>query len=203
MNFFCRRTHAQNEHGFTFLEAINVHMTRMPSFCKLKMLRDAQIQIVVSKMFQKRQSHSLQTQTVHKSSFQSKCFFPKNGGGPGGPTQAQSACPHSLEKTFYGKEHLCNVCVCKKWDWRFLKHLAVLTLWICACLSIFSLQKDWIRIFWTFIDSKKVNPCFFCSCVLLQKMYPCFDFEFEKDEILLVWVSFKILLTKSKIMHYF
>ena len=31
------------------------------------------------------------------------------------------------EKTFYGKEHLCNVCVCKKWDWCFLKHLAVLT----------------------------------------------------------------------------
>ena len=26
-------------------------------------------------------------------------FFSKNGGGPGGPTQAQSACPHFLEKT--------------------------------------------------------------------------------------------------------
>ena len=49
---FCRRTHAQNEHEFTFLEAIKVHMTRMPSFCKLKMLRHAQIQIVVSKVFQ-------------------------------------------------------------------------------------------------------------------------------------------------------
>ena len=74
-----------------------------------------------------------------------KIFFPKNGGGPGGPTQAQSACPHSLEKTFCWKEHLCTICVCKKWDWRFLKHLAILTLWICACLSIFSLQKYWIR----------------------------------------------------------
>ena len=83
--------------------------------------------------------------------------------GPSGPT------PIFWKKTFHWKELLCAVCVCKKWDWRFLKHLAVLTLWICACLSICSLQKDWIRIFWTFIDSKKVNPCFFCSCVLLQK----------------------------------
>ena len=91
-----------------------------------------------------------------------KSIFSLNGGAcPSGHAQAQSACPHSLEKTFYWKELLCTVCVCKKWEWRFLKHLAVLTLWICACLSIFSLQKDWIRIFWTFIDSKKVNPCFF------------------------------------------
>ena len=41
-------TNAQNEHGFTFLEAMKVHMTRIQSFCKLKMLRHAQIQIVAS-----------------------------------------------------------------------------------------------------------------------------------------------------------
>ena len=106
--FFCRRTHAQNEHGFTFLEAINVHMTRMPSFCKLKMLRDAQIQIVVSKMFQKRQSHSLQTQTVHKSSFQSKCFFfQKMGVGPEGPRKRKALAPILQKKHFMEK----NICV--------------------------------------------------------------------------------------------
>ena len=132
-----------------------------------------------------------------------KMFFPKDGGGPGGPTQAESACPHFLKKIFYGKEHLCNVCVCNKWDWRFLKHLAVLTLWICACLSIFSLQKDWIRIFWTFIDSKKVNPYFFfLVCSSAKKYnYPRFDLEFEKDEVLLLWLSFRILLTMSKRMN--
>ena len=92
--------------------------------------------------------------------FSIKCFSKEWGQalcacvGPSGP-------PPSFGKTFYWKELLCTVCVCKKWEWRFLKHLWVLTLWICACLSIFSLQKDWIRIFWTFIDSKKVNPCFF------------------------------------------
>ena len=141
-------------------------------------------------------------QTVHKCSFQQN-VFPKNGGKRFALAWTLRAHPHFLEKIFYGKEHLCNVCVCNKWDWRFLKHLAVLTLWICACLSIFSLQKDWIRIFWTFIDSKKVNPCFFCSYVLLQKKYnyPCFDLEFEKDEVLLLWVSFRILLTMSKSMN--
>ena len=105
-----------------------------------------------------------------------KMFFPKNGGKRFALAWALWTHPHFLGKTFCWKEHLCAVCVCKKWDWRFLKHLAVLTLWICACLSIFSLQKDWIRIFWTFIDSKKVNPCFFCSCVLLQKNVSVFRF---------------------------
>ena len=133
--------------------------------------------------------------------FQQNVFFPKNGGGPGGPTQAQSACPHFLEKIF-GKEHLCNVCVCKKWDWRFLKHLAVLTVWICACLSIFSLQKDWIRIFWTFIDSKKVNPCFFCSCVLLQKeLNPWFFSIFKLAKMKLMF--FKLFKASKKLKRPF
>ena len=113
-----------------------------------------------------------------------------------GARRAQASAkrlPPFFGKTFYWKELLCTVCVCKKWDWRFLKHLAVLTLWICACLSIFSLQKDWIRIFWTFIDSKKVNPCFFCSCVLLQKSLSVFRFwVWKKNEVLLV-LSYFIL----------
>ena len=101
-----------------------------------------------------------------------KIFFPKNGGGPGGPTQAQSACPHSLEKkTFYWKELLCTVWICKKWDWRFLKHLAVLTFCICACLSICSLQKNWIRIFCTFIPiPKEWIRAFFARAFFWQKI---------------------------------
>ena len=134
--------------------------------------------------------------------FSTKCFPKKWGWARRTHASAKRLPPFFGEKTFYWKELLCTLCVCKKWYWRFLKHLAVLTFCICACLSICSLQKDWIRIFWTFIDSKKVNPCFFCSCVLLQKkMYPCFDFEFEKDEILLVWNSFRILWTMSKSMN--
>ena len=135
---------------------------------KFKMLKLPNVSESTSPIFYKRKRHT--------NVLFNKMFFPKNGGGPRGPTQAQSACPHSLEKTFCWKEHLCTVCVCKKLDWRFLKNSAVFTLWICACLSIFSLQKDWIRIFWTFIDSKKVNPCFFCSCVLLQKNVSVFRF---------------------------
>ena len=105
-----------------------------------------------------------------------KIFLPKKWGWARRAHASAKRLPPFFGKTFCWKEHLCTVCVCKKWDWRFLKHLAVLTLWICACLSIFSLQKDSIRIFWTFIDSKKVNPCFFCSCVLLQKNVSVFRF---------------------------
>ena len=92
--------------------------------------------------------------------FSIKCFSKRWGWAQGAHASAKRLTPF-FGKTFCWKEHLCTVSVCKKWDWRFLKHLAVLTVWICACLSIFSWQKDWIRIFWTFIDSKKVNPCFF------------------------------------------
>ena len=52
-NFFAEERTRKNEHGSTFLEAMKVHMTRIQSFCKLKMLRHAQIQIVVSQMSQK------------------------------------------------------------------------------------------------------------------------------------------------------
>ena len=101
MQFFCRRTHAQNDHGFTFLEAMKVHMTRIQSFCKLKMLKHAQIQIVVSKMVQKMAVPFFTNANGTQKFFPIKMFFPKNGGGPGGPTQAQSACPHFLEKKHF------------------------------------------------------------------------------------------------------
>ena len=61
-----------------------------PSFCKLN-------------EFKKRQFRFLQPQTIQSKFFSIKTFFPRNGGGPGGPTQAQSACPHFLEKIFLFK----------------------------------------------------------------------------------------------------
>ena len=51
--FFAEERTRKMNTGSLFLEAIKVHMTRVPSFCKLKMLRHAQIQIMVSKVFQK------------------------------------------------------------------------------------------------------------------------------------------------------
>ena len=110
---FCRRTHEQKMHGFTFLESMKVQKIRIQSFCKLKMLIHTQIQSVnTAKCFRKHQSHFLQTQTAHKCSFQQN-VFPKEWG------QALCACvgppgspPIFWKKTFYGKEHnLCNVCV--------------------------------------------------------------------------------------------
>ena len=50
------------------------------------------------------------------------------------------------------------------------------------------IPKKWIRAFFA--------RAFFC-----KKMYPCFHFEFEKDEILLVCVSFRILWMMLKSMN--
>ena len=70
------------------------------------MLRHAQIHNVVSQMPQKSDSAIFYKRKRCTTIFLIE-FFPRNGGGPGGPTQAQSACPHSLEKTFIEK----NFCV--------------------------------------------------------------------------------------------
>ena len=68
---FFRRTHEQKNYGSTVLESMKVQKIRIQSFCKLQMLRHAQIQNVkTAKCFKKRQSHFLQTQTVRKISFQ-------------------------------------------------------------------------------------------------------------------------------------
>jgi len=54
---FYRRTHEQKKQGFTFLESMKVQKIRIQSFCKLKILRHAQIQSVKTiKCFRKRQS---------------------------------------------------------------------------------------------------------------------------------------------------
>ena len=106
--FVCRRTHAQHEHGFTFLEAIKVHMTRMPSFYKQKMLRHAQMQMLVSKVFQKTAVPFFTNANGTQNFFSIKIFFFQKMGasalrlrGPSGPT------PIFWEKRFVEK----NICV--------------------------------------------------------------------------------------------
>ena len=110
--------------------------------------------------------------------FSIKCFFPKEWGwARRAHASAKRLPPFFGKKTFYWKELLCTVWICKKWDWRFLKHLAVLTFCICACLSICSLQKNWIRIFCTFIPiPKEWIRAFFARAFFWQKNVSVFWF---------------------------
>ena len=89
---FCRRTHEQKKHGFTFLESMNVQKIRIQSFCKLQMLRHAQMQNVkTAKCFKNRQYHFLQNANSTQKFFSMKCFFQRMGAsalrlrGPSGP----------------------------------------------------------------------------------------------------------------------
>ena len=90
--FFCRRTHEQKKHGFTFLESMKVQKIRIQSFCKLKMLRHAQIQSVnTAKCFRKLSVPFFTNANGTQMFFSTKCF-PKKWGqalcacvGPPGP----------------------------------------------------------------------------------------------------------------------
>ena len=106
-----------------------------------------------------------------------KMFFPKNGGKRFALSWAFRIHPHFLKKNSVEK-NCCVSCAFVKNGTAFFWDIWLTTIWICACLSIFSLQKDWIRVMWTFIASKKVNPCSFCACVLLQKNLICFPKNF-------------------------
>ena len=69
--FFLQKNARAKKAQIHFLESMKVQKIQIQSFCKLKILRHVQIQSVkTAKCFRKRQSHFLQTQTVHKSSFQ-------------------------------------------------------------------------------------------------------------------------------------
>ena len=123
------------------------------------MLRHAKIHIVVSQMPQKATVPFFYKRKQSTTIFLIE-FFPRNGGGPGGPTQAQSACPHFLEKILW-KKLLCIVCVCKKWHCRFfeafdLPHYESVRVW-----AFLVCKKIEIRVMWTFTVSKKENPCSF------------------------------------------
>ena len=157
-------------------------------------------------MFQKSSVPFFTNANSAQKFFSIKCFFSKEWGqalcacvGPPGPP------PFFEKKTFYWKELLCTVWICKKWDWRFLKHLAVLTFCICACLSICSLQKkiEFVSFALSYRFQKSGSVPFLLVRSSDKKMYPCFDFEFEKDEVHLVCVSFKSLQSCKNYIHVF
>ena len=98
--FFCRRTHEQKKHGFTFLESMKVQKIRIQSFCKLKMLRHAQIQSVkTAKCFRKRQSHFYKHKRCTSVLF-NKMFFQKKWGWAQRAHASAKRLPPFFGKTF-------------------------------------------------------------------------------------------------------
>ena len=90
-NFSAEERTRKNEHGFSFLEAVKVHMTRISIFLQAK---NAQTRTDSycgkSNASKKRQCHFLQTQTMHNNFF-NRIFSKKWGQalcacvGPPGP----------------------------------------------------------------------------------------------------------------------
>ena len=106
--FFAEERTRKNEHGSTFLEAMKVHMTRIKSFYKLKMLRHAQIQIVASQTSQKTaDTFFYRRERFTKALFNKNVFFQKMGVGPEGPRKRKALAPIFWEKHFVEK----NICV--------------------------------------------------------------------------------------------
>ena len=101
-NFSAEERTRKNEHGFSFLEAMKVHMTRISIFLQAK---NAQTRTDSycgkSNASKKRQCHFLQTQTIHNSFFVIEFFSEKWGQalcacvGPPGPP------PFFEKKTFH------------------------------------------------------------------------------------------------------
>ena len=105
-------------------------------------------------------------------------IFPKKWGGPGGPTQAQSACPHFLQKILL-KKLLCIVCVCKKWHCRFfeafdLPHYESVRVWVFLVC-----KKIDIRVMWTFTASKKESVFIFARAFFCRKIAFVFSSIFK------------------------
>ena len=93
-NFSAEERTREKEHGFSFLEAVKVHITRISIFLQTQNAQTRKDSYCgKSNASKKRQSHFLQLQMMHDNFFIK--FFPRNMGGS---TQAQSACPHFLEK---------------------------------------------------------------------------------------------------------
>ena len=133
------------------------------------MLRYAQIDNVVSQMPQKGDSAIFYKRKRCTTIFSIE-FFPRNEGGPGGPMQAQSACPHFFAKNSIKKKLLCIVCVCKKWHCLFfeafdLPHCQSVRVW-----AFLVCKKIEIRVMWTFTASQKKRiRVHFRARVLLKK----------------------------------
>ena len=69
--------------------------------------------------------------------------------------------PPFFGKTFYWKELLCAVCVCKKWHCRFFEKFASPQYESVRVWAFLVCKKIEIRVMWTFTASKKENPCSF------------------------------------------
>ena len=97
-NFSAEERTRKNEYGFSFLEAVKVHMTRISIFLQAK---NAQTRTDSycgkSNASKKRQCHFLQTQTIHNSFF-NRILFRKMGVGPEGPRKRKALAP------IFGKE---------------------------------------------------------------------------------------------------
>ena len=91
-NFSAEERTRKNEHGFSFLEAVKVHMTRISIFLQAKNAQTrTDSSCGKSNASKKRQCHFLQKQAIHNSFF-NRIFFRKMGAsalrlrGPSGPT---------------------------------------------------------------------------------------------------------------------
>ena len=112
-NFFAEERTRKNEHGSTFLEAMKVHMTRIKSFYKLKMLRHAQIQIVASQTSQKTADIFFPDANGSQKLFSIKMFFSKKWGqalcacvGPPGPPPFFGKKKFLLKRSFVNRSRL-------------------------------------------------------------------------------------------------
>ena len=95
-NFFAEERARKNEHGFSFLEAVKMNIRRISIFLQTKNAQTRTFHNVVSQMPQKSDSAIFYKRKRCTTIFLNR-FFLRNGGGPEGPTQAQSACPHFSE----------------------------------------------------------------------------------------------------------
>ena len=97
-NFSAEERTRKNEHGFSFLEAVKVHMTRISIFLQAK---NAQTRTDSycgkSNASKKRQCHFLQTQTIHNSFF-NRIFFSKKCGCARRAHASSRRLPPFLEK---------------------------------------------------------------------------------------------------------
>ena len=105
-NFSAEERTRKNEHGFSFLEAVKVHMTRISIFLQAKNAQTrTDSSCGKSDASKKRQCHFYKRKR-YTTIFLIE-FFPKNGGKRFALAWALWAHPHFLEKYFVEK----NICV--------------------------------------------------------------------------------------------
>ena len=92
-SFFAEERTRKNEHGFSFFEAVKVHMTRISIFLQTKNAETRTNPYCgKSNASKKRQCHFLQTQTIHNNFF-NRSYFREMGVGPEGPRKRKALAP--------------------------------------------------------------------------------------------------------------